>query len=213
MKSIRLLLACLALAASGRAAADPASDAATGRRLLDMLKERDGAIRAIARSTAGPLAPADREKLKAIVGDAFDYDELSRQSLGKYWAERTPAERKEFAGLYRQLIQKSYADPKLYRKVEKIAYDGAEVTGSTATVKTTVQYKGEKSVIQYAMLRSGEKWLISDMVIDDVSVVRNNRQNFYKEIARSSYAGLVAKVRKKLAEGGPAGEKASATTY
>jgi phospholipid transport system substrate-binding protein len=215
MRSIRLFLAGLMLAAAGQAASDPApaSDAATGQRLLDMLRERDAASRAIARSTAGPLAPADRERLKAIVGDAFDYDELSRQSLGKHWAERTPAERKEFAGLYRRLIEKSYADPKLYRKVEKIVYDGAEVTGSTATVRTTVLYKGEKSAIQYAMLRSGERWRITDMVIDDVSVVRNNRQNFYKEIAKSSYAGLVAKVRKKLAEEGPAGDKASARTY
>ena len=217
MKRICLYLAGLALAAAGPAASGPAqaqaTDAATGQKLLDMLKGRDNAIRAIARSTTGPLAPADREKLKVIVGDAFDYDELSRQSLGKHWAERTPAERKEFAGLYRRLIEKSYADPKLYRKVEKIAYDGAEVTGSTATVKTTVQYKGEKSAIQYTMLRSGERWLIADMVIDDVSVVRNNRQNFYKEIAKSSYAGLVAKVKKKLAEEAPAGDKTSARTY
>ena len=189
------------------------SENAAAQKLIDMLQARDGAIRAIARATTGPLSATDQSKLKAIVGDAFDYEELSKQSLGKYWAERTPAERKEFAGLYRQIIEKSYADPRLYRKVEKIAYDGAEVTGGTAAVKTTVQYKGEKSAIKYALLRSGEKWLITDMVIDDVSVVRNNRQNFYKEIAKSSYAGLVTKIKKKLAENPTAGDKPSATTY
>lgn len=207
-----LIVMSLATLASGLAQT-PTTDAATGQKLIDTLKERDNAIRAIARSTDGPLSAADRERLKAIVGEAFDYEELSRQSLGKYWAERTPAERKEFAGLYRQLIEKSYADPKLYRKVEKIAYDGAEVTGSTATVKTTVQYKGEKSAIKYAMRRAGDRWLITDMVIDDVSVVRNNRQNFYKEIAKSSYAGLVGKIKKKLTEDSSTREKASAKTF
>ena len=189
------------------------ADAATGRKLIDMLKGRDDSVRAIARSTNGPLNAADREKLKAIVGDAFDYEELSRQSLGKHWGERTPAERKEFSGLYRRLIEKSYADPKLYRKVEKVTYDGAEAVGSAATVKTTAYYKGEKSAIKYAMRHVGGKWLITDMVIDDVSVVRNNRQNFYKEIAKSSYAGLVSKIKKKLAEEPSGGEKASAKTF
>jgi phospholipid transport system substrate-binding protein len=203
-------MAC-ALWADGPAQTPP--DSTTGKKLIDLLKERDRAIRAIARSTDGPLSAANQEKLKGIVGDAFDYEELSRQSLGKYWAERTPAEQKEFVGLYRQLIEKSYADPKLYRKVEKITYDGAEVTGTTATVRTTVMYKGEKSVIKYVMRRAGEKWLITDMVIDDVSVVRNNRQNFYKEISKSSYAGLVSKIRKKLTEKTAGGEKASGKTF
>lgn len=193
-----LILMAFALWADGLA--QTPSDAVTGQKLIDMLKERDNAIRAIARSTSGPLSAANQEKLKGIVGDAFDYEELSRQSLGKYWAERTPAEQKEFVGLYRKLIEKSYADPKLYRKVEKIAYDGAEVVDSMATVRTTVVYKGEKSVIKYVMRRVGDRWLITDMVIDDVSVVRNNRQNFYKEIAKSSYAGLLSKLKKKLAE-------------
>lgn len=205
-----LFFATCALAASGFS---QTPDQATAQKLMDMLKARDGAIRTIARSTDGPLSVADRAKLKGIVGEAFDYEELARQSLGKYWAERTPAERKEFIDLYRQLIEKSYADPKLYRKVEKITYDGAEATGTTAAVKTTVQYKGEKSAIKYALLRSGEKWLIADMVIDDVSVVRNNRQNFYREIARSSYAGLVAKIKKKLAEGASGGDKPTGSIY
>lgn len=211
-RCIVCLFACL-FALEANAFVQAQGGDATAQKLLDTLKERDNAIRTIARSTTGPLSAADQAKLKAIVGDAFDYEELSRQSLGKYWAERTPAERKEFTGLYRQLIEKSYADPKLYRKVEKITYDGAEATGTTATVRTTVHYKGEKSAIKYVMLKQGEKWLVADMVIDDVSVVRNNRQNFYKEIAKSSYAGLVGKIKKKLAEGPSGGEKTTAKTY
>ncbi len=209
--AVCLMLMIWALWADGFA--QTPADAATGQKLIDLLKGRDDSVRAIARSTNGPLNAADREKLKAIVGDTFDYEELSRQSLGKHWGERTPAERKEFSGLYRQLIEKSYADPKLYRRVEKITYDGAEAVGSAATVKTTVYYKGEKSAVKYAMRLLAGRWLITDMVIDDVSVVRNNRQNFYKEIARSSYAGLVGKIKKKLAEEPSGGEKASAKTF
>ncbi len=189
------------------------SEVTLEQKLIDTMKKRDSAIRTIALSTEGPLDPRGREKMKAIVGDAFDYHELSRRSLKKHWPKRTPAERKEFADLYRRLIEKSYADPKLYRKVEKIVYDGADVVNSLARVKTTVHYKGETSAMVYALHRVGEKWLIIDMVIDDVSVVRNNRQNFYREIAKSSYGKLVEKIKNKLSEEPSDSDKASAKTF
>jgi hypothetical protein len=38
------------------------------------------------------------------------------------------------------------------------------------------------------------------MVIDDLSVARNNRAQFRKEIRKTSYEGLVSKLRDKLTE-------------
>ena len=210
--AVSVAAATIAVTAAGPSET-PAGDNEVGQRLIQMLKERDAAVRALARSTEGPLSPADMKRMKAIVGEAFDYDELSRESLKKYWPERTPEERKEFADLYRRLIERSYANPKLYRKVEDIVYVGADVVGEQARVRTTVHYKGEESEIVYALHRAGGEWLITDMTIDDVSVVRNNRQNFYREIARSSYAVLVSKIRKKLAEEPSGSDKTSAKVY
>ena len=173
---------------------DPASA------LLAMMVDRDRAIQEVVHSETGGETEADREELKQIMGELFDYPALSKDSLGRYWRARTQEEQAEFIDLYRRLLEKNYADPKLYTKSDTIEYTGVEVDGTEAVVRTVVYYKSEESTIDYKLHRVGGAWLIYDMVIDDLSVVRNNRSQFRKEIRKSSYEGLVKKLRDKLTE-------------
>ena len=191
-----LVVALVALGGIPAAAEIQAAEADSG--LIEMMRARDRAIQDIVRSETEGSTEAEREQLKAIVGELFDFQRLSRTSLGRYWKERTDAERGEFVGLYRRLIEKNYADPKLYTKSDKIEYLGAEVEGAEAVLKTMVYYKSEKSTIDYRFHTVDGRWLIYDMVIDDLSIARNNRSQFYKEIRKSSYEGLVQKLKDKL---------------
>ena len=168
--------------------------------LLEMVKGRDQAIQDIVRSETKGETEAERAQLKAIVGELFDFERFAQRSLGRYWAERTAAEREEFVGLNRRLIEKNYGDPKLYSKAEKIDYTGVEIDGTEAVVRTEVHYKSEVSAIDYQLHLVDGKWLIFDMVIDDLSVAKSNRSQFRKEIRKSSYEGLVQKLRQKLEE-------------
>jgi phospholipid transport system substrate-binding protein len=182
--------------ASGAVASDQ------GEALLEMVKGRDQAIQDIVRSETKGETPEERAKLKTIVGDLFDFETFSKESLGRYWAERTEAERKEFVDVNRQLIERNYADPKLYTKADKIDYTGVEIENTNSLVKTVVHYKRETSLVDYKLHLVDGKWLIYDMVIDDLSVARSNRSQFRKEIRKSSFAGLMAKLKKKLKEDG-----------
>ena len=169
-------------------------------RLLRSMKERDRSIKAIVNSeTAGETAD-EREQLSAIVEAMFDFRRFGKVALGRHWQRRTKAEQAEFADLCRRLIVKNYADPKLYTKSEKIEYVDSEVDSTEGVVRTIVHYKDEQSHIDYKLHPVNEKWLVYDMVIDDLSVARNNRSQFYKEIRKSSYEGLVKKLRDKLNE-------------
>ena len=166
--------------------------------LLDMVKSRDKAIQDIVRSNTKGETPEERAKLKAIVGDLFDFEALSELSLGRSWADLTADQRAEFVDLNRLLIEKNYADPKLYTKAEKIDYAGVELDGKEALVKTVVHYKTERSNIDYQMHLVNGKWLIYDMVVDDLSIGKSNRSQFRREIRKSSFEGLVKKLREKL---------------
>ena len=177
-----------------------ADDADAAKQLLDLMKQRDRSIQKIVRSKTGGETEAERQKLKEIVGDLFDFRRYSELTLGRYWDERTDAEKAEFTDLCRQLIEKNYGDPKLYTKSDSIAYISAEVDGNEGVVKTVVYYKSEKSTIDYQLNRKDGNWLIYDMVIDDLSVARNNRAQFRKEIRKTSYEGLVSKLKDKLTE-------------
>lgn len=169
--------------------------------LLDMVKSRDRAIQDIVRSETGGDTAEERAALKAIVGELFDFETFSRESLGRDWAARTEEERADFVAVNRQLIEKNYADPALYTKAEKIDYTGVEVDSTQAIVKTVVYYRRESSTIDYKLHFVDDKWLIYDMVIDELSVARSNRSQFRREIRRSSFAGLMDKLKEKLSEG------------
>ena len=197
MRNFGWIVAILVVVGGLSASAEqPAADTDPG--LVEMMKARDRAIQDIVRSETEGNTEAEREQLKSIVGELFDFERLSRTSLGRYWRERTEAERDEFIGLYRRLIEKNYADPKLYTKSDRIEYLGSGGEGAEAVLKTMVYYKAEKSTIDYRFHTVDGKWLIYDMVIDDLSIARNNRSQFYKEIRKSSYEGLVQKLKDKL---------------
>ncbi len=191
-------LAVFAIFAGGTAAVGAASNEGQAEALLEMMKARDRSIQEIVRSKTEGQTEAERKQLKAIIGDLFNFRRFSELSLGRYWKERTEEEQTEFTDLCRRLIQKNYADPKLYTKSEKIDYIGAEVNGADALVKTVVYYKSEQSTIDYKFHLMDSKWLIYDMVIDDLRVSRNNRSQFYKEIRKNSYESLVRKLKNKL---------------
>ena len=77
-------------------------------------------------------------------------------------------------------------------------YESASIDGDTGEVKTIVSYKTEESAIDYQLKKVGDVWLIYDMVIDDLSIAKNNRSQFRREIRKTSYEGLVQKLRDKL---------------
>lgn len=168
--------------------------------LIQSMIKRDRSIKAIVNSETSGETAEEREQLRAIVEDMFDFRRFGMVALGRHWQRRTEAEQAEFADLCRRLIVKNYADPKLYTKSEKIEYLGSEVDSTEGVVRTIVHYKDEQSHIDYKLHPVNEKWLVYDMVIDDLSVARNNRSQFYKEIRKSSYEGLVKKLRDKLNE-------------
>lgn len=188
----QVVLTCVLI---GAAVASEQGDA-----LLEMVKSRDRAIQAIVRSETGGDTAEERAELKVIVGELFDFETFSRESLGRDWAARTAAEREEFIAINRQLIEKNYADPALYTKAEKIDYTGVEVEDAEAIVKTEVHYKRETSTIDYKLHLVEGKWLIYDMVIDELSVARSNRSQFRREIRKSNFAGLLKKLKQKLRE-------------
>ncbi|MEE2754797.1 MAG: ABC transporter substrate-binding protein [Candidatus Latescibacterota bacterium] len=174
--------------------------AGDGQFLLDLVMERNQTVEAIVKSPTEGETPEERAQIKSIVSELFDFSSFSQTSLGRYWKDRTEAERAEFTDLCKRLIEKNYADPKLYKKAEKVVYDGGTVDGDMGEVKTIVFYKTEESTIDYQLKKVGEKWLIYDMVIDDLSVAKNNRSQFRKEIRKTSYEGLVKKLKDKLAK-------------
>ena len=163
---------------------------------IETLKRRDAALRALDESTT----EAVRDSLvREAVVSGFDFERHSRISLGRYWRERTEAEQEEFVSVLRQWTENRALD-KLRKRSDETSYDGEDTRGSRSLVRTTVWYKGTKTLVDYKMELKQGNWLIYDMVIDGASVALANRDAFYKKIRQSSYGELLSTLRAKTLE-------------
>ena len=163
---------------------------------VETLKRRDAALRAM----DGATTEAARDSLvRSAVVDGFDFERHSRISLGRHWRDRTEAERKEFVSVLRKWTENRAIDT-LRQRSDNTTYDGEETRGNRSLVRTTVWYKGTRTLVDYKMELKAGNWLIYDMVIDGASVALANRDAFYKKIRKTSYDELLATLRTKTLE-------------
>src|SRR5499433_2698257 len=142
-----------------------------------------------------------RAAVRKIADEIFDFAEIARRSLGRYWLLLSEAERTEFVGLFEDLLERSYTPKIELYGGEKIIYGGERVEGELATVSTKIITKNSNAVpIDYRLLKRGERWMIYDISIDGVSLVSNYRTQFNKIIQTSGYDGLVEKMKSKRSQ-------------
>ncbi|MEK7236449.1 MAG: ABC transporter substrate-binding protein [Nitrospirota bacterium] len=138
-----------------------------------------------------------RQRLEQVVGDRFDYPEMSRRALGAPWNTLSDKDKQEFVGLFKTLLTNSYSD-----KVETYSGDGVQYLNERtekdfAEVRTKVLTGKTEIPLDYRLLNKGVEWRVYDVVVDGVSLVSNYRGQFTKILRSSSYTDLVDQLRKK----------------
>ena len=139
-----------------------------------------------------------REKLRATISLRFNYKQMVMRSLAKNYRSRTDKEREKFTGLFKRLLENSYASKIENYQDEKIKYLGEQVKGKYALVKTQIVRNDGTIDVDYKLIKEEGKWMVYDFVIEEVSLVRNYRSQFSKIIKTESYGALVSKLSKKI---------------
>jgi phospholipid transport system substrate-binding protein len=172
-----------------------------------------GVIRTAVKDVTGVLqnpslqGAAKRHKrmsgIHKIVMPYFDARGMAQRSLGVHWRKRSPQEQKEFVRLFTELVEQSYAD-KLdrYQRDIKVTFDGERVDGNFAEVYTHMINPAESVTIAitYRLHNKTDRWLIYDVVIENVSLVKNYRAQFNRMLRNSSYEELVVQLKHKVQE-------------
>ena len=139
-----------------------------------------------------------REKLRKTIGFRFNYNQMVRRSLARNYKNRTNKEREEFTGLFKSLLENSYASKIENYQDETINYVDEKVKGKYALVKTEIVRKNGTIDVDYKLINENGRWTVYDFVIEEVSLIRNYRSQFSKIIKTESYGALVAKLTKKI---------------
>jgi phospholipid transport system substrate-binding protein len=140
-----------------------------------------------------------RAAVRKIAIDIFDVQETARRALGPHWQQRSPQEREEFVQLFADLLERTYINKIDLFGGEKLKFTEEKVDGEHAVVRAKVVTKqGTEVPVEARMInRSGSRWQIYDIVIENISLVGNYRSQFDRIIRTSSYAELAKRLRTK----------------
>lgn len=169
--------------------------------LDDVKKTVDEVVRIVADKEMKANDHKRRQALKKTISTIFDYKEMSKRSLGKYWNQRTPEEKKQFVDLFAALLENSYAGKIESYNNEKIVYVKELLDGDHAEIRSkVVTTKRDEFTLDYRMTRQDGKWMVYDVVIEGISLVSNYRSQFGRVITASGYGGLIKKLEVKNSE-------------
>ena len=162
----------------------------------DYIRARIDKVYDILGRTGGDAGPDRNAAAGKVLDEMFDWNEMGRRSIGRYWDERTPAERTEFVGLFAALFQRTYLSRIELADREKFQYVDEAIEGDAATIKTMViTKKGNQIPVDYLARRDGTQWKVYDIGVSGTSLVANYRAQFTALVARSSYEDLITKLR------------------
>lgn len=144
---------------------------------------------------------ARREKIIAYVDQRFDFEEMSRQTLAAKWRELSPEQRQDFIRLFAELLKNTYIGRvEAYSgepiRFEKEVFDGDQQV--RAMVYTKVVKNNQEIPINYKLIARKDEWLVYDVLIEGVSLIRNYRTEFARILNQEQYAGLIKRLQEKV---------------
>ena len=165
---------------------------------------------------------APPEQITTELRALFDIRDLAKRALVDHWDKLKPAERDEIVTLLQQLVEKSYTKSLKNNLKYRVDYLKELPAKDQVTVKTVIHAGGPAGLgpagggggqpppgkkkrpveitVDYVLVKEAAGWRAIDVVTDDVSMLKNYRSQFNRIIAKEGVAGLLAKMRKKLAE-------------
>jgi phospholipid transport system substrate-binding protein len=142
--------------------------------------------------------PERREAVRHLAEQVFDVTETAKRALGPHWLQRTPAEREEFVKLFANLLEQTYIARIDEFGGEKLTYVSEQIDGDRAIVKARITTKNGTAVpIESRLLQRENRWLIYDILVENLSLISNYRSQFDRVIRTTSYDELVKRVKNR----------------
>ncbi len=132
-----------------------------------------------------------RDKIMSLIKRGFDFREMSKRVLGKKWRQIDEQERDRFTALMTKLLENVYIGKLESYSGEQIEFVGETIKGKRAQVTTIVENGDVEIPVHYIMRQTGSKWLVYDINIEGVSLVRNYQEQFKSILRKDDYEGLV----------------------
>ena len=156
-----------------------------------------------------PKYAAKDKEIKGIVEEIIDYRFISEYIIGKKWVETPDTKKEELFNKIKELFADVYLDKLFYNKSYEKKYleKGLEkkyLKGVPESIFITSEIQGifnGKTVgyeLVYHIRKIDGKYKVFDVELDTVSLARNYREQFEKNLKEESVDELIAHIDKKI---------------
>jgi phospholipid transport system substrate-binding protein len=137
-----------------------------------------------------------RMLLRDVADEFFDFPEMARRTLGYHWPSLTDAERAEFLAAFTDLLERCYVTTIENYAGEQIVYLGEAIQADHATVRSKIlTTRGAEISVDYRLQRTRGRWATFDVVLENVSLVSNYREQVNRILRTTSFATLLIRMR------------------
>ncbi len=168
---------------------------------VDTVKSRINQVLAVLKDPALKSDSAKelkKKRLRAIFDNTFDYTELSKSTLSRYWDKLNPDQQKEFTQLYKALLEKLYMGEILSYKDQEIVFGKERALGENRVeVDTKIISEKTETPINFRLISKNNQWWVYDFVIENISVVANYRSQFGRILTKETPEKMLDDLRKR----------------
>ena len=163
----------------------------------DMTQRVDRVIKALTNETLSK--EQKNSELESAGEGLFDYTLMAKLSIGKKeWSKLALAQKKEFVKLFETNMKSSYIEKSHLLSDEKvIVKDAVKIKKNRIHLSVTVEGKKDAITLTYKYYLKKGKWLVFDVEIADVSILKTYRAQFAEILGSDSMDALIQKLKDK----------------
>ena len=131
------------------------------------------------------------------ISNGFDFREMSQRVLGRTWHTITSEQQDYFVSQMTKLLENVYVGKLESYTGQTIDFVEERIKGNRAQVTTLIENEGVKLPVHYIMQKTGSKWMVYDINIEGVSLIRNYMEQFRSILRQNDYEGLIKIIEDK----------------
>lgn len=143
-----------------------------------------------------------RQKLRDLITPRFDFSEMAKRSLGTAWLQMTPTQQSDFVQVFSALLARTYLERVETVEENMVTIDSENVGYPKALVKTSVKKNGDVFPLDYRLHFKDNDWKVYDVVIENIGLVSNYRNEFSGIIRKDGIDGLISRLKEKEKKAG-----------
>jgi len=173
--------------------------AATRSGPKEMVQERISTGLTILRAEDMPLEQK-MSQIEELIEKFFNFQAIAQGVMGPYWRHLSAQQREEFKNLFRRLLEDTYLRRLDEYSGEKVTYDEVQQRDGRAEVHTHVVGQDLNVPVVYRLSRQADGWQVYDVIVEDVSMVRNYRTSYRDILRGGGYEALKEKMQNKITQ-------------